>query len=233
MSYLFADPNSLSVEVAVASGAPVSMACWFKSTSITANQVLMAIVDKDVDLEYFRLAADGNVAGDPVRASASNAPATTGIAATTAGYTADVWQHAGAVFASTSSRSAYLNGGSKGTDTTSVTPVNLDRTSIGRFMRLTQGGTTLGRIAYPSVWTTALTDGEMATLAAGALPTSVQPGSQVDYWDLLANANDSVGANHLTVNGATLDGDNPDVGVVPMRSRRIVLPGAVTRSAVR
>lgn len=232
MSYLFADPNSLTVDTAARTAVPLSYACWFKVSNITTNHTLMAIVDKDADTDYFTMTAAGAFAGDPLRAGTSQS-GNTQFANSSIAYTPDVWQHGCAVFAAANDRRVYLNGGNLGTEGSSITPANLDRTAIGRLARLTSSGTALGRIAYAAIWSIALSGAEAAALASGALPTSVQPGSLVNYWDLFANPNDGIGALNMTVNGATLDGDNPSVGVTPTRPRRVMLPQSVQRAAVR
>lgn len=73
-----------------------------------------------------------------------------------------------------------------------------------------------GYLAWVEAFTVALTDAEVAALAAGAFPASIQPASIVDLWDLTRNVDPETplpgcGSHNLTVTGATFSTDNPPV----------------------
>ncbi len=221
VSRAFDDASSQYLEFAgaVVSAAPLTMACWFKCDDATVNQILMCIGDKDIvgaAGEYFTLEANGAVAGDPISAVSRSVAHGRAAANTSAGFTAGAWCHAAAVIASSTSRSAYLDGGSKTSDATSVTPTGLDTTGCGRLIRVTYAAYVSGLIAWPCIWSVALSDAEVAALAAGAFPPSIQPASIVDLWDLTRNVSPETplpgwGSHNLTVNGATFSTDNPPV----------------------
>ena len=80
------------------------------------------------------------------------------------------WHHAGAVFASDSSRICYLDGVAGIEDTTNRTPANLDTTAIGALCRSSVTWYMSGRIAEIGIWKAALTADEMSALAAGYAP---------------------------------------------------------------
>ena len=208
ISYLFdgVDDN-LKVASAPATAAPVTIACWGKSTSQTAAQAL-ACLGLDGGLNHrFLLYLAGTVGGDPVRAQTRDA--TPSEASTTTAYVANSWEHYCGVFAAANDRRAFRNGGSKGTEATTRTPTGINAFIVGG--ALTTGAFFAGRIGHVAIWNLALSDAEVASLAAGANPVTIQPANLVDYWPLRDDANDVVGTRHLTVTGATLDTDNPPV----------------------
>lgn len=217
MSRLFDGVNDyLENSNAVLSTVPITMACWFYSTSNSAKQRLMSIGDKDSTADFFHLSAMGNIAGDPLRASARRG-GTTGTASTSSGYSINTWHHATAAFTSNSNRDVYLDGGSSGNNTTSSTPASLDRTRIG--LRASSGtdGPMVGRIAEAAIWSVALVAGEIAALAAGFSPLFIRPDALKAYWPLggpLSSNdadNDIAGAYHMTSSGSPSTADNPPI----------------------
>lgn len=101
----------------------VTLVCNFNVANLTAHHCLMSISDSAGDLDYFRLSANGAVAGDPLEAEARRS--TQGTAASSGAYTANTWQHAAARFITATSRDVWLNGVQAGANTTSVTPSSL------------------------------------------------------------------------------------------------------------
>lgn len=209
MSYLLDGDDFLEHAAAVTGGAPLTMACWFKPANVTTSGVMMNLGRSGTGDHRFALSAMGTVGGDPVRAETRTTAAAS--ADTTSGFASGVWQHAAAKFAASDNRSAFLNGGSVWTNTSNVVPSSLTRTRLGS----TGAGTLpyVGRIAEAAIWGGTLpTDLELIDLAAGVLPTDIQPGSLLAYWPLRDDPLDVVGAFDLSVFGAALDADHPDVG---------------------
>lgn len=205
MARLFNDAakDQLETTTVPVSAAPFTMACFFRSDDITIAQDLMAISTAGTSDEKFRLIAGGNAAGDPVRANARTT--TSGTADTTTGYSANTWHHAAAVFASTTSRTAYIDGGSKGTDTTSLAPSGMTRFNIGAYHNAVETGHLSGDVCEAGIWNVALTDAEILSLAQGMSPRFIRPGSLVGYWRLIGNTSpevDLIARNNLTVTGA-------------------------------
>jgi hypothetical protein len=111
--------------------APFTMSCWFNSSSITASQVLMAVNDNTIsNWTAWYLSNAGATGGDPIQAISANNNTFT-VAASATGYTANTWYHAGAVFLSATSRTAYINGVAGTPNTTSNTPAAVKATSLG------------------------------------------------------------------------------------------------------
>lgn len=193
---------------------PLTIAGWFYSDSATARQTICAIVDTATTTNLFMLEADGGAAGDPIKASQA-AGGTVNSASTSTGYSTGVWTHAAAVFATTTSRTAYINGGSSGTSTsTRNNPSGLDSVSIGRLGYSTPINYLNGRTAEVGVWNAELTATEIATLAKGVSPLLVRADALVSYWPIVGRTSpeiDLMGAHPLTLTG-TVQVDHP-----PMR----------------
>jgi hypothetical protein len=216
MSRLFDDAASQYLEYAgaVVSSVPLTMACWFKTDDDTVNSHLMC-VGQDSASEYFTLEARCADAGDYLQAVTRSVAGGRRTATTSAGMSAGTWYHCCGVFSATNARKVYLNGGNAGTDANDVTPSGLNRTRIAYLKSLASYHLS-GRIAWPGIWNVALTDAEVAELAAGAFPPSIRPASIVDLWDLTRNVDPEtswVGSHNLTVSGATYSSDDPAVAM--------------------
>jgi hypothetical protein len=180
------------------------MACWFYSTSSTTNQVLIDI-DRSEAYGRYILNVNGSTAGKPVVANSGNNTVIP-FASTTTGYSANTWTHAAGVFIGTSSRTAYINGGSPGTDTTThsfrnpPTQILLGCLNYGTPIILFEGW-----MAEVAIWNAALTAEEVASLAKGFTPDQVRPQSLQFYAPLVNTLQDLRGARTITNNnGATV-----------------------------
>lgn len=208
MSRTFVSASSQFLEAASVpiGSAPLTIACWFNSNTITANQILVSLGKSTDSTNAFALAIFGAVGGDPVRATTT---ATTAASAdSTAGYSANTWQHACAVFSAANARAAFLNGTNKGTNTTSRTPSGVDVTTVGA---LNGGGSHTifmsGLIAEVAIWSSALTDTEVALLALGYSPILISPQSLAFYAPLIGLNSPEIELREgrsLTVTGATV-----------------------------
>lgn len=181
MARLLDDAASEYMEnaAAIATAVPISMACWFNSDSIALSQYLMCI-GNSASTAKFALGAMGAVASDPIQAITSS-----NVAASTAGYSANTWSHAAAVFASITSRAAYLNGGNKGTNATSTTPAGVNRTALGCKNDSTRSNFLSGMIAEAAIWNVALTDADVLVLSLGFSPLCVRPDALLGYWPVV------------------------------------------------
>lgn len=208
MAYDFNGSNQyLSIGSAVRTTVPLTMACWFNSDSTTATQALIAIDGNGgagTGETRFAMVAGGGLAGDPVAISAKNTSGTDGLAQTSTGYSANTWTHAAGVFTSTTSRTAYINGGSAGNNTTSVTPNSLSRTNIGASN--TESGVSFyanARIAEVGIWDVALTVDEIISLSRGMKCNRIRPASLIFYAPLVRNIYDYDSAVSITNNNST------------------------------
>ena len=100
-----------------------------------------------------------------LRASSINSVGTAADATATRSYVANEWVHAVAVYASATDRRMFLNGGSKGTNTTSITVSGLDRTTLGaRYSGGALGAYLNGRISDSRIYNKTLSDAEVYLL---------------------------------------------------------------------
>ncbi len=190
---------------------PLTFACWFNPANVTTAMDLMAITQTGSTNDGYRLSLRGDLAGDFLIAGA-RAGGTQANATTSTGYTASTWHHGCAVFGSTTSRAAYLDGGSKGANATSIsTSTSLSRVSIGGYSSTSLVNPTNGSIAVPCVWNVALSDAEVASLASGLHPSLVQPSAIVALWPLAGASPepDTIGGFDLTLTGTTHVADPP------------------------
>lgn len=200
-TFVQASSEYMEIASAVISAAPITMACWFNSASTTLTQFLISIGNSG-SAAKFALSASGATGGDPIQAFASGNSANSASA-----YSANVWNHAVALFESTTSRYAGLNGILGTQNTTSTTPSGLNRTAIGRRNDSSPGSHMSGVIAHPAIWNAALTQAEITALAAGMSPLLVRPASLVAYWPLFGYASPEIdirGRNELTLTGTTV-----------------------------
>lgn len=185
--------NYLITSSAGVTTTPLTLACWARHGTGSSNQTMISVSRAAAasGADLYALQTDGSSTGK-VRASANDSGTAVIALSTIAAPVDNSWFHAAAVFASTTSRSAYLNGGSKGTNTTSKTLGTPDRMIIG-VNNATPGAAwnSGGAIAEAAIWNVALSDTEIALLAAGALPPTVRPDALVGYWPLTRESSQS------------------------------------------
>jgi len=204
MARLFDDGASdyLQIDQAGVTVPPFSMVCWFNVDVSNLEFFLIQIADKDVADQYHALWLDGLDASDYVGAATYDG--TWKEAKTTAGFSTGTWMHAAGVWADTDDRRVYLNGGNKGTETTSVTPANMDRMTIGASGDSTPEAYISGHMAEVAIWNVALIDAEVVSLAKGFSPLFIRPQNLVAYWPLIRGLNDRVGGYNMTASGTVI-----------------------------
>lgn len=160
--FAFDDASSQYFEVGspILAAPPLSFTAWGNSDDQTINQVVVSIKASASaatrDLIYLYLIGSGTDTVGAATASGSGYSE----AVTTTTYVAGAWEHWAAVYASSSSRAAYRNGGGKGTESTSRVPGTMNTTSIGRrststFLYFS------GKMADVRCYNRALTDSEV------------------------------------------------------------------------
>lgn len=221
MARLFDDAATQYINIgsAILTGVPITMACWFNVDEVGINQVLFSIADTATNSHHHHM----RVSSGDVLAVASADVIQGGDAITSTGITVNTWYHGCGVWTASDDRAAFIDGGSKGTNATSVTPAGLDNTAIGALVRIGVIQLMSGRIAEAAIWNIALTDAEVAILAKGYSPLLVRPQNLVFYAPLVREIQDVVGGVALTNNGTTV-GDHTrvlyptpsQVGVAPV-----------------
>lgn len=199
------------------SGEPFSVSCWSRADNDTAAHAVFGISDTAVDTTYFSIFMTGTVGGDPILVRSRNTASGAADAATTSGFSANVWHHVAGVWTSSTSRTAYIDGGNTATNTDSRAVTGIDTTSFGAFILL--AGPQLfmdGKTAECGIYNVALSADEVATLAKGFAPPCVRRASLLAYYPMLRDATTlkdlfSATANNLTLAGTTAVADHPRV----------------------
>ena len=210
MAYEFNGTDQrLRVGSAVVTTAPLTMACWFNPNNVTANMTLISINQEGGAGNRFAMLPLGGLAGDPIQIDVDGFA----IARTTAAYSANTWNHACGVFASSTSRTVYLNAGNSATNTENrANPTSLQATSIGaRHSGASYGLFMDGKIAEVGIWNAALTAEEIASLADGMTCDKVRPQSLVFYAPLVRDLIDYKGGLAITNTNTATVADHPRV----------------------
>jgi Concanavalin A-like lectin/glucanases superfamily len=142
---------------------PLTIAGWFRKTgSASSFQEVISLFNPSTGHEFALLAGSGTAAS--VGAFALGGAGAAANSSTT--FSLGQWQHGTAVFTASNQRHAYLNGGGKGTNSTSVSPVGVNQTDVGHgFISYFSGD-----LAEVAIWNVALSDAEVAALAQGFSP---------------------------------------------------------------
>jgi hypothetical protein len=192
---------------------PLTLACWFLYDAGNLKRHLIALDESGANGHVALYAANGSTL--VIEAEALNAAGSAGRADTSTTFSTGAWNHACAVFTSATSRAAFLNGGGKGTNATSISATpGLTRigcrviagSNVGNFMD--------GKIAEAAVWNVALADDEVLMLARGFSPLLVRRKSLVAYWPILGRLSpeiDLVGNRGLTLTSAPPQYEHPRV----------------------
>jgi len=152
------------VDTAIPTAAPMTMICWFNSNDITANQVLMSIAVAGAGgLSVMGLQARGDV-DQKARAFLRDEIQSWVYSASSDTFSANTWHQAVAVFASSTSRTVYLDGVAGTPETTSCTPAGLDTIEIGRGESSTPFGYMSGLISHAMLYNRVLSASEIALL---------------------------------------------------------------------
>jgi hypothetical protein len=179
------------------------MACWAKTTDTTNAMTLMS-VSRSGDFAWMSILLRGDVSGKPV--SAYIQPNDTA-ASTTTGYSSNSWLHAAATFSGNTPMSlqAFINGGSKGTNSINYTPSGINCTTIGALAAANQFyGHFGGQVAECGIWNVVLDDAEIAALAKGMSCDKVRPQNLCFYAPLVRDIADYSRALTLTNNSTTV-----------------------------
>jgi len=198
---------------------PMTVSAWIKpDVAVPLVDHIIWLQSDSTGDELFKLQLEGSSSTESDRGKirwVSRAGAVSSIAQTTTGVSADVWHHVCGVEASTTDRRVFIDGGSKGTDTTSSTPGTIQRIRVG-VAELSASDFFDGDISQIAIWDVALTDAEIASLAAGVSPLRMRRDSLVAYWPIGGNQDPEPniigsGANELDVRNAPPKTEEPPV----------------------
>ena len=182
---------------------PLTLALWFRPTSLIDGQCLLAVGSSSTGSRY---QISANAASNQVLVIKTADSGTQGISTNTASFTVGQWMHITAVFSSTTNRVGYINGAVGTANTTSAGTATLDRVVVGA--RISGGSFSQfanGDIAEPGVWNVTLTAEEIAGLAKGFRCRMIRPQSLRFDLRMIRDLQDLSQALAMTnTNGATV-----------------------------
>jgi len=222
MSRLFDDgvPEHLIRAEVVDATPPLAFVCWFNTNDLGVHQCLISNSDEAGANNYRSL----QIVITTGTLYAVDYATGAGIAESTSGVTINTWHHACAIFVSATDRRVLLDGGSKGTNATDITPINLDNTCIGRRYQATPVFPMSGMIAEAAIYDLSAypgaTDSDKADyfeanvlpgLAAGEIPDTYPTGLTA-YWPLeTTSLDDEAGSFDLTASGTSVSTHPPTI----------------------
>jgi hypothetical protein len=188
------------------SAAPFTISAWSRIPDLNSNKTIVSLNSSTKNIFQFYIA--GNTVSFYIEDST---PGFTQPQAPLA-VVANTWFHVAAVEASATSHKAVLNGTSSQTTTTSETPTGINGVTIGvGFYDGSFSSYMTGQIAEVGIWSAALTDAEIVSLAKGMTCNLVRPQSLVFYAPLIRNLQDVKGGLTLTNNNTATVFNHPRV----------------------
>lgn len=205
MAYAFVAGSSqyLSTTSAPASGTPMTMAMWSRTSTVSQSSRMFAVSASSGHRNQIGR-FNAQIQAVSVGGSAQSAIADNQI-------TTNTWFHVAGTFASSTDRRVFFNGSQVGTSTASPgTQDAFDRINIGAG-GIPVGNYHTGDIAEVGVWNVALTAAEIASLADGITCDHVRPDNLVFYAPLIRGLIDKIGGLAITNNGTATVANHPRV----------------------
>jgi hypothetical protein len=207
--------DELAGTITAASGAQ-TIAVWFKATSLGNFREIFKLREGAGEGQVIKMMvmASGNLRGQIDQGGAQAQFDVAGV------LTDGTWQCAVMRTNGSNAHKIFLDGASA-TNSTTASPTGMDEVRIG--------STYIGLEAHAARWDTALSDGDAASLIAGANPLAVSAASLLNYWPLTSNTSpepDDQGSNDLTVTDATYSADDPTVDAPPGGEETVLGGGA-------
>ncbi|GMV82098.1 MAG: hypothetical protein AMXMBFR7_32820 [Planctomycetota bacterium] len=196
----------LNHAAALVTAAPFTFGCWFYAGAATGD-VLFG-VSKNATTHLWWLGTSSSKLQWTARDTGQST------AETSSTFGTGAWHHACVVEQATNARHVYLDGAGKSTNSTVRTPTGVNRTTLGVLPWSSLISYWSGRIALAALWNAALSDAEVAALAAGALPISIRPASLVHFWPLFGAHDpevDMVGGAAMSLVNAPTVADGPPI----------------------
>jgi hypothetical protein len=132
-------------------GPPFAISAWLYADDVGNIYMVGVSLGDTGSGDVWQLAMQGFIAGDPLQfnvvvgGSDDNARTTTGV-------TVNTWHHAIAIEASSTDRRILIDGGSKATNATDLSPSSIDRIGIGVSANDAVTNTWSGAIAEVGLW---------------------------------------------------------------------------------
>ncbi len=222
MARLFDDavPEYLIYSTAIVTAYPFALSGWFNTDDDANNGTIISFSDQAANNDTWVLFAAGTVGGDPLRFRSQTVGGSVD-ADTSSGFTAGTWHLATVIALSATERHVYIDGGSKGTNTTDSTPAGLDNTAIGVRRRTNILTTFSGLIGEVAIWDLTNWGGSDAAreLAFEAAQLSLVKGYSplfyplglLAYWPLVRGLNDRINGQNMTIGDGTTVAAHPRI----------------------
>ena len=193
----FDQTNNMSTTTAI-TAYPLTVSMWIRTPDRSTSDIAFSLTETTGDWLSIT-----QIAGGAIRVTTVDFTVNQGSATTTNIVSNDTWHHVCGVWLSASSRTAFIDGGDKTTDTTNVSAniAGMDELEIGHF-RNSAANDGLD-IAEVGIWNVALSDEEVATLGKGFSCHLIRPQSLVHHMPLIRSSID-------------LRGDITESGTVPV-----------------
>lgn len=201
----------LSASSTLLTDEPIDMLGFFNSDSNSANQTVLHLGNNGSNGNYW-LQFAGGVASDPIRAIKTNDAASAQGITSSIGYTINQWIVAAASFISNTSRASFINGSTKGTNTTSVGDPTPDFITIGASRQSSVASHFDGKAAEVYFLDANMSDDKHAMAGIGISPFWFMPVANIRAWyPLLGNDNNNManGYPDLTATNSPTQVEHP------------------------
>ncbi len=203
----------LSASSTLLTNEPIDIITYTNVDAITTAYCLASLGNSGAASGYFALYFRGDVASDPVEANKqADGGGSGGQARTSASSAAGTWFVSASSFVSNTSRNAFYNGGSKGTNTTNVADPTPDYVTLGVYRTNTLANYLDGNLAEAYILDVNMTDAQHALAGKGISPFWLIPGKNVRAWYPLQGHNNNRVRNgypDLTATGSPTNGTHP------------------------
>jgi hypothetical protein len=216
MAYQFTAASSqyLSTASTPVSSLPCTIACWFRITNTSDNNILVTL-DSGASSRIQLSNNGGTTPKRAVQATTFNASNSFGrVGLNESSYSANEWYHAAGVFETDSIMNAYFNAsvGTIAEVLPAVSVSGINKILVGaRTASGTIGQYHGGQIAEVGIWNVALTAAEIASLAKGMTCDKVRPQSLVAYFPLVRNLTEIRSGLAVTNNNTATVANHPRV----------------------
>jgi hypothetical protein len=200
---------------AVITTVPLTICCWVLWITAATDRRCIGIGCKSPANTDLFSAIIQTATKKMTALSTNGAAGSDSTAASSTVLTVSTWYHAAFVYATTSSRSCYINGGGKVTSTVSIIPTagHFNDTGIGGYYNNGAIANTFnGNIAFPAFWNAALSDSDVLSLSKGASPKLIRPDALVSYTRMTGSSSpepDYSQSSTWAINGAPTEVANP------------------------
>ena len=206
--------------------APLTFGAWANPDADITTQTIISIADTAGNNDYWSI--DLISTNSLMRFDVRDSVGTINSNHNTDSYAVNTWGHFAAVEENGTTRRLYADGVKVTGSTTDRTPDGADHLAIGALIRSAKQRHFSGRIFWPFVYDTNLTDAEILRLANGAPPNSIKPGNLV-FWG------HTIGDNFLDISPGAANVMVPENTPVmsPDIPPKVNFPGPRARSRAR